>query len=169
MKLQATIAHDHQTEIQIQDEGSRVFAVIDGRGYELDIHESSKGGYLMVSDGQVFDCFVEGRPESGKPLNVSVGSAHFAVTVTDPKRLRGTSDAGTHAATAAQVIAPMPGKVVRVLVGAGTQVEAGAGIIVVEAMKMQNELKSPKAGTVTAVNFQAGETVNAGEVLAIVE
>jgi biotin carboxyl carrier protein len=169
MKLHANIAKDYQTNIQIRDEGSRVFAEVDGRTYELNINESSKGGYLIVSDGQVFDCFVEGRPESGKPLNVTVGSAHFEVTVTDPKRLRGTSSAAAHAAEVTQIIAPMPGKVVRVLVATGTQVEAGAGIIVVEAMKMQNEMKSPKAGTVTAVNVQTGETVNAGDVLAIVE
>ena len=63
----------------------------------------------------------------------------------------------------------MPGKVVRVLVEVGSQVKAGDGIIVVEAMKMQNEMKSPKAGTVIAVNVQTGATVNGGEVLAAIE
>lgn len=169
MKLHANIAKDYQTNIQIRDEGSRVFAEIEGRSYELNIQESSKGRYLFLSAGQVFDCFVEGHPESGKPINVTVGCSQFAVTVTDPKRLRGTSNPGAHAVEAAQIIAPMPGKVVRVLVATGTQVEAGAGIIVVEAMKMQNEMKSPKAGTVTALNVQVGETLNAGDVLAIVE
>ena len=63
----------------------------------------------------------------------------------------------------------MPGKIVRVLVSADEQVEAGAGIVVVEAMKMQNEMKSPKAGTVATLNVQVGETVNAGQVLAVIE
>jgi biotin carboxyl carrier protein len=63
----------------------------------------------------------------------------------------------------------MPGKVVRLLVDVGAQVEAGAGIVVVEAMKMQNEMKSPKAGVVTALNAEAGSTVNAGDVLAEIE
>jgi len=63
----------------------------------------------------------------------------------------------------------MPGKVVRVLVAAGTTVEAGAGIIVVEAMKMQNEMKAPKAGVVVSVNAEAGATVNAGDVLAVID
>jgi biotin carboxyl carrier protein len=59
--------------------------------------------------------------------------------------------------------------VVRVLVELGTEVKAGAGIIVVEAMKMQNELKTPKAGRVVNLNATVGETVNAGDVLAVIE
>jgi biotin carboxyl carrier protein len=67
------------------------------------------------------------------------------------------------------VLAPMPGKVVRVLVEEGQEVEAGAGLVVVEAMKMQNELKSPKKGTVAELRARPGATVNAGDVLAVVE
>jgi len=63
----------------------------------------------------------------------------------------------------------MPGKVVRVLVEAGQQVEVGQGVVVVEAMKMQNEMKSPKAGTVAEIRAEAGATVNAGDVLAVIE
>ena len=63
----------------------------------------------------------------------------------------------------------MPGKVVRVLVESGASVEIGAGIVVVEAMKMQNEMKSPKAGVVTSINAQVGATVSAGDVLAVIE
>jgi len=63
----------------------------------------------------------------------------------------------------------MPGKVVRVLVAEGAEVEAGAGILVVEAMKMQNELKSPRAGVVISVGVAPGDTVNAGDVLAVLE
>jgi biotin carboxyl carrier protein len=63
----------------------------------------------------------------------------------------------------------MPGKVVRVLVEAGASVEAGDGLVVVEAMKMQNELKSPKGGTVVEIRAGAGATVNAGDVLVVVE
>jgi len=63
----------------------------------------------------------------------------------------------------------MPGKVVRVLVSAGDQVEAGQGVVVVEAMKMQNELKSARAGHVVTITAVAGATVNAGEILASIE
>ena len=68
-----------------------------------------------------------------------------------------------------KLVSPMPGKVVRVLVAAGAEVEAGQGIIVVEAMKMQNEIKSPKKGKVSKIIAAEGATVNAGEALAIVE
>ena len=63
----------------------------------------------------------------------------------------------------------MPGKVVRVHVEAGTAVEKGAGVIVVEAMKLQNEMKAPRAGVVVAINVKPGDTVNAGDVLAVLE
>ena len=168
MKLHATIA-GYQTDILIQDDGSRVHAEIDGRSYTLDVRESGAGGYVLIADAAVFDCRVDGRPESGKPIGVIVGTTEYSVTLIDPKRLRGASGAVAHADEAARIVAPMPGKVVRVLVSVGDQVEAGAGIVVVEAMKMQNEMKSPKAGTVAALHVEVGATVNAGDVLAVVE
>ena len=66
-------------------------------------------------------------------------------------------------------MAPMPGKVVRLLCAAGDQVTAGQGVAVVEAMKMQNEVQSPKAGQVLELRVREGQTVNAGEVLAVIE
>jgi biotin carboxyl carrier protein len=63
----------------------------------------------------------------------------------------------------------MPGKIVRVLVEVGARVETGTGIVVVEAMKMQNEMKSPKAGQVVSIRAEPGATVNAGDVLAVIE
>ena len=168
MRLHATIA-DYQTDILIQDDGSRVHAEIDGHGYTLDVRESGGSGYLLIAESAVFDCRVDGRPDSGKRLGVIVGAKEYSVTLIDPKRLRGASGAVAHADKAARIVAPMPGKVVRVLLNVGDQVAAGAGIVVVEAMKMQNEMKSPKAGTVAALHVDVGATVNAGDVLAVVE
>ena len=168
MKLYATIA-DYQTDVRIKEEGSRVFAEIDDRRYELDLHESAAGRYLVIADGLVFNCTVEGRPESGKQVDVVVGTKQYSVTLTDPKRLRSAARLVGHGDDVARIVAPMPGKVVRILVAIGDQVNAGAGIVVVEAMKMQNEMKTPKAGKVTAVSAELGATVNAGEVLAVVE
>jgi biotin carboxyl carrier protein len=65
--------------------------------------------------------------------------------------------------------APMPGRIVRVLVKQGDEVEAGAGVVVMEAMKMQNEIKSPKKGTIQKIMVSEGAAVNSGDVLAIVE
>jgi len=69
----------------------------------------------------------------------------------------------------AEILAPMPGKVVRVQTEVGATVEKGAGVIVVEAMKMQNEMKSPRDGVVVSINVKPGDTVNAGDVLAVIE
>jgi biotin carboxyl carrier protein len=67
------------------------------------------------------------------------------------------------------IVAPMPGKVVRILAAAGESVEANQGLLVVEAMKMQNEIRSPKAGKVVEVKVASGEAVNSGQVLLVVE
>ena len=168
MKLHAAIA-DYQTDVLIQDDGSRVQAEIDGRKYTLEVREAGAGGYVLIAAASVFECRVDGRPDSGKSIEVVVGVTQYSVTLIDPKRLRGASGVVAHADEAARIVAPMPGKVVRVLVNVGDQVETGAGIVVVEAMKMQNEMKSPKAGTVAALHVEVGSTVNAGDVLAVVE
>ena len=168
MKLHATIA-DHQTDIQLQREGSRVLAEIEDRRYELEVHESGPSGFRLISEGRVFDCRVDGTVESGGTIDVVVGTTGYAVVLTDPRRLNSGASASAHKDGAARIVASMPGKVVRTLVAVGDQVEAGAGIVVVEAMKMQNEMKSPKAGTVIAVSIQTGATVNAGDVLAVIE
>jgi biotin carboxyl carrier protein len=65
------------------------------------------------------------------------------------------------------VTAPMPGKIVRVLSAPGEKVEAGQGLLVIEAMKMQNEIRSPKSGTIERL-AKEGNTVQAGEILAVV-
>ena len=167
MKLHAVIADD-QTDIQFRDEGSRAFAQIDDRTYELEVRDSPEG-FLLIRGGEIFNCRIQSRPESGQLVIVTVGTVDYTVTLTDPKRLRGAAGATTQADKAARIVAQMPGKVVRVLVEVGEQVETGAGIIVVEAMKMQNEMKSPIAGTVVTINVTVGATVNAGDVLAVIE
>ena len=168
MKLHAEIA-GRKYAVNIHDDGVRVLAAVEGRRYELEVPESGPNGYLFISQGRVFNCRIEGRTESGRQIDVIVGTTNYAVTLTDPRRLGNSAAASTHGHDAARIIASMPGKVVRVLVEVGARVEAGDGIIVVEAMKMQNEMKSPKAGTVIALNTQTGATVNGGDVLAVIE
>jgi biotin carboxyl carrier protein len=90
------------------------------------------------------------------------------VAITDPRRLS-RKGAGAHGPERENVIAAMPGKIVRVLVKAGESVAAGQGILVVEAMKMQNEMKTRRGGQVVAVAVREGETVAAGAVLATIE
>ena len=165
MKLFAEIEGE-KSPLELKREGERVSAEVGGRRYALEVREPEAGVYLLLHEGRVYECRVSGE---GTSAEVRVGDRSYQVHLSDPKRLRGAGAAAGHEAGRAQVHAPMPGKVVRVLVEQGQEVEAGAGLVVVEAMKMQNELKSPKAGTVAELHARVGATVNAGEVLVVVE
>jgi acetyl/propionyl-CoA carboxylase alpha subunit len=170
MRLNAEIDGE-KVALEIKREGGRVSAEVGGRRYELEAREVGAGEYLLIHGGRVYECRVGAEPGSGTrgALRVSVGAREYGVTLTDPKHLRGAAAAAGEQGARAQVKAPMPGKVVRVLVEAGQAVEAGQGLVVVEAMKMQNELKSPRSGTIAELRAEPGSTVNAGDVLVVVE
>jgi biotin carboxyl carrier protein len=121
------------------------------------------GVYSILIDGVSYDARVERTPEG---MIVAVGGERFDISVHDPRRWSPKSAGGTQGV--ATLTSPMPGKVVRVLVAAGDAVEAGQGILVVEAMKMQNELKAPRAGHVISLTAREGATVVAGEPLATI-
>lgn len=104
----------------------------------------------------------------GAPGEALVNGAPLTVELHDPRALRSRKDSAS-AHGPAEIAAMMPGKVVRLLVAKGDAVEAGQGVLVVEAMKMQNEMTSPKTGRVAEVRTAAGSTVAAGEVLMVVE
>ena len=158
---------------------------IDGKHYRLDLNRAD-GAWSCRLDGRDFDVdAILARPDVlslrignqayevkservANDLYLWVGSRRFAVEVRDPRSLRGRSRAGDDHGPR-KIVAPMPGKVVRLLVGEGDEVEAEAGVAVVEAMKMQNEIKSPKKGTIQKILVSEGAAVNAGDVLAIVE
>jgi biotin carboxyl carrier protein len=167
MKLKAELG-EHQFDLTIHRDGQTVSADVDGRPYECEVREHP-AGLLLIESNHVYDCRVSQRDAVGATVTVSVGTTTYDVSLSDPKRLRSAIQAAGQDHGAAALRAPMPGKVVRVLVAVGTTVEPGTGLVVVEAMKMQNELKSPKAGTVTSIAAVPGATVNAGEVLAVVE
>jgi biotin carboxyl carrier protein len=99
---------------------------------------------------------------------VEVNGRRLHVEVFDPRDRRTTHDSVANHGSQ-HVRAPMPGKVVRVLAEVGDLVEEGRGLVVVEAMKMQNEMKSPQAGRVTEVRARPGAAVTAGEVLVVIE
>ena len=167
IKLQAEF-NNARHDLRLRREGERVAADVDGRSYSLEVHNSAAGVLLLRNGTSVYHCRVEteGKPED---VSVSLRGRDYAIHLLDPKRLRGSQSSGAHDHGSAQIVASMPGKVVRLLVEVGAQVEAGAGIVVVEAMKMQNEMKSPKAGVVISLTAAAGATVNAGDVLAEIE
>lgn len=168
IKLKAEVGgKDHQ--ILVQRRESVVIALVDGRRYELECRDLGDNEYLLIDGNTIHNCHVENTVNHPHEIEVSLHGVSYPIKLTDPKRLRSAQTGAQHDKGAAQIVAPMPGKVVRMLVEAGAQVEAGAGILVVEAMKMQNEMKAPKAGQVVSIHAQTGSTVNAGDVLAVIE
>ena len=168
MKLKAQLSGtDH--ELYLHLDKNRASIEVDGRQYEIEVRQLTYGEYLIIADSNVYKCHVEMKRDSHTSFEVVARGKSYDVTLIDPKRLRSTQSSGGHDPGVAQVISLMPGKIVRVLVELGAQVEAGAGIAVVEAMKMQNEMKAPRAGVVVSINAEAGTTVNAGDVLAVIE
>jgi biotin carboxyl carrier protein len=121
------------------------------------------GVYSILIDGVNYDARVERGPEG---IVVAIAGERFEISVHDPRSWSRKSAGGTQGV--ATLTSPMPGKVVRVLVAAGDAVEAGQGVLVVEAMKMQNELKAPRSGHVIALTAREGATVVAGESLATI-
>lgn len=168
MKLKAQLS-GNEHEISLDFDNGIAFAEVDARRYEIEIRELADGQYLLLDGSRVYRCRVEAKRDSQNSFDVVLRGLARDITIIDPKRLRSTHSAGARQTGAAEIISPMPGKIVRVLVEVGTQVETGAGIVVVEAMKMQNEMKSPTAGVVVSINVETGATVNAGDVLAVIE
>lgn len=129
------------------------------------IEEVEPGLYSILKDGRSHQVRVAKHRDAYK---LEVDGIPATVTLRDPRAL--TSRSANGAGSGRQAIAaPMPGKIVRVLVKLGDSVEPGQGLVVVEAMKMQNEMKAPRAGTVVAVKTQPGATVTAGDILIVIE
>ncbi len=134
-------------------------------GRAASVLEAEPGIYSVLIEGRSFEARIERTEEAWA---VTIGGRRFEIEVADPRRLSRRSHRFDHAGRQ-RVTAPMPGRVVRVLVAEGDAVEAGQGIAVIEAMKMQNELKATKSGRVAALSVREGATVAAGEVLAVIE
>jgi biotin carboxyl carrier protein len=141
------------------------FRLDGGEERAADVQLVEPGVYSILMDGRSREARVEERPGGG--LVVVIDGFRFEYEVRDPRRWSAKT-AGASGDGFQSVAAPMPGKVVRVLVAAGDEVEKGQGLVVVEAMKMQNEMKASRAGRVLTVTAKEGDTVAAGEVLATV-
>ena len=165
MKLKA-IAGEREEDVLVKFEDGRVSAQVGDRVYSLDVREIEPDGYLFFLNTNVHECRVT---TSKSTFDVSIHGRNYSITIVDPKRLRSGQNSDRHHHGVAQILAPMPGKVVRVQLEAGATVEKGTGVVVVEAMKMQNEMKSPRDGVVVSIKVKPGDTVNAGDVLAVVE
>jgi biotin carboxyl carrier protein len=141
---------------------SRHTLLVDGVPYHAAIAAVEPNVYSVLIDGRSSDVTIDGAG------HVWVGSTRLCVQIQDPRKWsRGQGADAAHGAIALK--AAMPGKVVAVLVEVGEAIETGKGVLVVEAMKMQNEVKSPKTGTVQAIRVSPGDSVAAGQVLVVIE
>ncbi len=155
---------NHRLELERVD--GRWECRLDGSNIALDAVLARPDVLSILIDGKAYEVKRERTPTD---VHLWVGSARYEVELRDPRSLRSRRAAAGQESGPKKLIASMPGKVVRVLVPEKATVEAGQGVLVVEAMKMQNELKSPKTGVVQRIVAAEGVAVNAGDVLAIVE
>ncbi|TCK71711.1 acetyl-CoA carboxylase biotin carboxyl carrier protein subunit [Acidipila rosea] len=152
-------------DLHPQDNGSYTVE-LDGRSFAVDAHLLRPGILSLLIEGRAFRCVLEHGP--AEPA-IHLETTRIIYRIEDPRSLK-SRRAHLGAADGPRPIkAPMPGRVVRLLAAAGDQVEANQGILVIEAMKMQNELKAPKAGRVSGLRVAPGDTVSAGDVLAVIE
>jgi acetyl/propionyl-CoA carboxylase alpha subunit len=136
--------------------------LVDGRAMSVDVRLLEPGVMSLLLNGRQYRCVFDGD-------GVVIGGRKYGFEVDDPRSLQGRRRMGAGTEGPRPVKAPMPGRVVRVLVNTGDEVGEGQGVVVIEAMKMQNELKAPKAGRVVRVGVGVGDTVGSGDVLVVVE
>lgn len=166
MKLKAEIEGEIY-DVEFTRCADSVTATVDGRSYTLEASEPEPNVFLFKNNNKITEIDVSTAPSG--IANVRVGTHEFQIKLTDPKRLRGSDTGAASIDGMAEIRTAMPGKVVRIVAAVGDAVEKGDGIIVVEAMKMQNEIRSPKDGVVKEIRFAEGSTVNTGDILAVVE
>ena len=152
----------YKVELPAGAASGAVECAVDGRRTAVDVRVLEAGVMSLVVEGRQFRCVLDGD-------GVVIGGRRYGFEVDDPRSLQGRRGGGGGVDGPRPVKAPMPGRVVRVLVNDGQEVEEGQAIVVIEAMKMQNELRSPKRGRVVRVMVGVGDAVGAGDVLAVVE
>jgi len=152
--------------VELQRAGAGWLCKLDGRELPVDVTAAQNGVLSLLLNGKSYEVKQE---IAGNESNIVVGHERFSVSLRDPRSLRSRRGAGTSDQGVKKITAPMPGKIVRLLAAEGSAVQAGQSVIVIEAMKMQNELKAPKTGVMKKVMVAEGAAVDAGQTLAEVE
>jgi acetyl/propionyl-CoA carboxylase alpha subunit len=143
--------------------GGLMECLVDGRSITANASFLQAGILSLLVAGRQYRCVLDGDD------GVVIGGRRYGFEVEDPRSLQGRRGAGAGMDGPRPVKSPMPGRVVRVLVEVGEDVVEGQAVVVIEAMKMQNELKSPKTGRVAKIAAGVGDTVGSGDVLVVVE
>jgi biotin carboxyl carrier protein len=153
--------------VDLEKDGSSCRVSLDGQPVDADVILAAPNAVSVLLNGTAFEIHI--APSLDGTYKLQTGPHEFQADVRDPRAWRGRKQSALEAEGRQQIIAPMPGKVIRLLVKVGDEVEAGQGLIVVEAMKMQNEIRSPKKGKVERIQAKEGQAVNAGDILAWVD
>jgi biotin carboxyl carrier protein len=165
-------------KLELEIDGQRIeveFTFVDGVAklnfaevsHEAQVTEPEPGQFTVLINNRIYRCALEQSPNGD--TEVIVNGRRVPVAARDKKHLRGGAGGAAGATGRVVLSSPMPGKIVRVMLSAGDEVTAHQGVMIVEAMKMQNEVQSPKAGKVAEIKVAEGQTVNAGEPLAVIE
>jgi biotin carboxyl carrier protein len=154
--------------VDIDEVGKSVYKVsIDGNEFLIDGKKTGRTNYSLIVDNRSFEIEVDHTEDE---YQVLVDGRNYHVSLVDERRVRvGGTQSGIEFQGRQKVSVPMPGKVIAVLVAEGDAVEKGQGLVIVEAMKMENEVRSPINGEVKEIKVTPGETVEGGAVLLIVE
>jgi biotin carboxyl carrier protein len=166
MKFEIEIGGKLRTlELEPGDSPQQYHATMDGEPIEFEARFLRPGVLSLILDDRSYRVVLE---EDANDPAVYIVGRRFPYRLDDPRSLKARRAHAGSADGPRPIKASMPGRVVRVLAQPGDVVEVHQGIVVIEAMKMQNEIKSPKAGTVSELRVAPGDTVAAGEVLAII-
>jgi len=159
---------EREYSVEIEDLGKSIYRVsIDGNEILIDGKKTGRASYSLIVENRSFEIEVDNAEDEYRVL---VDGRNYHVNLVDERRLRvGGAQAGADLQGRQKVSVPMPGKVIAVLVSAGDIVEKGQGLVIVEAMKMENEVRSPIAGEVKEVMVKTGDAVEGGAALVIVE
>jgi biotin carboxyl carrier protein len=158
---------DRTFELEFAEDDGRLSVQIDGQHLALDLRQVSQPSlYSLLIDNRSYDVLAESR---GDEYDVLIGSEMFHLTVQDEwtRRLANIQRKTLVETGDIAVKAPMPGAVVALEVELGQDVKKGQGLVILSAMKMENEIKAPRPGRVKSIEVQPGQTVEQGRTLVV--
>lgn len=158
---------EESSTVEIEEIGKGLYrVVVDGNEFTVDGKKTGRTSYSLIVNSRSFEIEVDHTEDEYRVL---VDGRNYRVHMVDERRVRVGAQSSAELQGRQKISVPMPGKVIAVLVSDGDAVEKGQGLVIVEAMKMENEVRSPIAGRVSEIKVKPGETVEAGAVLAVVE
>jgi biotin carboxyl carrier protein len=157
---------DKMHRVELTRSGKEWQCKVDERSMTVNTALTTQGVLSLILDGRSWQIMQE---TTATETNIIIGNERFSATLRDPRSLRSRRRDGDGGKGPKKITSPMPGKVIRILAQSGDEVQAGQGVVIIEAMKMQNELKSPKQGKIKKLLVQEGALAEAGQVLAEIE